>query len=88
MPSKRRAFRFSSPPRVRGKGILAQFQRSGLRITPAGAGRRPIYRKDERNPEDHPRRCGEKIDRVNRQIKQAGSPPRVRGEVVLDSPQR
>ena len=69
-----------SPPRVRGKQILASIQNAEKGITPACAGKTtapPLIGVAFR---DHPRVCGENgLGRVRRGNPE-GSPPRVRGK--------
>ena len=52
-----------SPPRVRGK--LAELTNHFVshRITPAGAGKTPVYYQSVRFYRDHPRGCGENLKR-------------------------
>ena len=72
-----------SPPRMRGKGPLCHAPCIGPRITPAYAGKsrsKPYRLSVER---DHPRVCGEKSGGVQRMNKLVGSPPRMRGKVLL-----
>ena len=49
-----------SPPRVRGKGLLALHGRGCTGITPACAGKRHCIHASIMSCEDHPRVCGEK----------------------------
>ena len=49
-----------SPPRVRGKGYDVVGRLGGVRITPACAGKRSIWRPGSAGCGDHPRVCGEK----------------------------
>ena len=52
-------------------------------ITPACAGKRRPKRRTKTIPWDHPRVCGEKlVDLLNR-YRELGSPPRVRGKVIV-----
>ena len=69
-----------SPPRVRGKVVafFVYIQLGG--ITPAYAGKRGLSTTTGRGWKDHPRVCGEKSSRLPRRLKNAGSPPRVRGK--------
>ncbi len=72
-----------SPPQVRGKLVLSFSSPPYYRITPAGAGKTGAGLSGQRQPEDHPRRCGE-----NRAVPLlpplgAGSPPQVRGKLVI-----
>ena len=50
-----------SPPRVRGKALFADFQRTGEGITPACAGKSTVNKGQGRDDGDHPRVCGEKL---------------------------
>ena len=72
-----------SPPQVRGKQALAYEIDGKTRITPAGAGKTVVIRRRFALAWDHPRRCGE-----NRAVPLlpplgAGSPPQVRGKLVI-----
>ena len=73
-----------SPPRVRGK-VRAGCP-AGLpdRITPACAGKSSTRAKTALTRRDHPRVCGEKRILKVYDFEFEGSPPRVRGKVVLD----
>ena len=68
---------------MRGKGLrLCAVLRAG-RITPACAGKRLVQAQHFRLMQDHPRMCGEK-GLVSPMIRERlGSPPHVRGKVVL-----
>lgn len=70
-----------SPPRMRGKGIVNVFVSEKLRITPACAGKRAQYRLQRRCGWDHPRMCGEKVQKLRDDLVEQGSPPRMRGKV-------
>ena len=72
-----------SPPRVRGKEYIEKQCAAHGRITPACAGKR--YGRTERtwNLQDHPRVCGEKEELYTGIFAEIGSPPRVRGKVVV-----
>ena len=67
---------------MRGKGYLnyRSFSRNG--ITPAYAGKSPVWTHRTPSCQDHPRLCGEKI-RIHR-VRQSftGSPPPMRGKVT------
>ena len=71
-----------SPPRVRGKVHEAGAVKADVGITPACAGKRFLTVGVDTSPEDHPRVCGEKCILYIPQIKNIGSPPRVRGKAV------
>ena len=74
-----------SPPRVRGEDVADRFAVDRLRITPACAGRSfpPVMFCSVIR--DHPRVCGEKSAAMVADMAMPGSPPRVRGEVLLPS---
>ena len=74
-----------SPPHVRGKGDPRTKKNSVRRITPACAGKRAGSSGYYSTAGDHPRMCGEKA--MSQAIAQAptGSPPHVRGKVVVDA---
>ena len=69
-----------SPPRVRGKESQAETVPIELGITPACAGKSSTRCRGERQPEDHPRVCGEKLTFGTLDKQPEGSPPRVRGK--------
>ena len=71
-----------SPPRVRGKALVFERERTEHRITPACAGKRPRPRRWVRPPRDHPRVCGEKTEEQKERAEYLGSPLRVRGKGV------
>ena len=52
-------------------------------ITPAYAGKRNATPAENSILEDHPRVCGEKRFKRDQNVKLTGSPPRMRGKVVL-----
>ena len=79
-----RAWARGSPPRVRGKVFCAHLCLMFQRITPACAGKSPMRPEVFDSPEDHPRVCGEKRILKVYDFEFEGSPPRVRGKVVLD----
>ena len=70
-----------SPPRVRGKGHFRRKTCVYPGITPACAGKRSWSANFVLSIEDHPRVCGEKLQRSTGTWLRAGSPPRVRGKV-------
>ena len=72
-----------SPPRVRGKDIESSAQRTRFGITPARAGKSPWAAPSRPRHWDHPRACGEKTHGTFDPSTKTGSPPRVRGKVVL-----
>ena len=74
-----------SPPRMRGKACLTLIIRLLLGITPAHAGKSlPAVLKCPPT-RDHPRVCGEKRRVRSWRALLLGSPPRMRGKVVLRS---
>ena len=75
-----------SPPQVRGKPGFSFPLFDVLRITPAGAGKtiRPCERQAAE--QDHPRRCGENVNRFSADFKNIGSPPQVRGKLAITAP--
>ena len=73
-----------SPPRVRGKHLQSLQLRPVPRITPACAGktRKPVCFRC--TYEDHPRVCGENLQILTKVTILSGSPPRVRGKLLLN----
>ena len=80
--SVRHIFR-GSPPRVRGKGSAPPRGHPLPGITPACAGKSPRALTRRIMTGDHPRVCGEKNADLLRSRILRGSPPRVRGKVVV-----
>ena len=72
-----------SPPRMRGKDTPVNTNRCGVGITPAYAGKSIQAISQTPSGRDHPRVCGEKLYWLVNQLKQAGSPPRMRGKVSV-----
>ena len=68
-----------SPPRVRGTAGHPPWYGYAVRITPARAGNSPSVCPAHTGCWDHPRACGEQSGGRRRIVRQAGSPPRVRG---------
>ena len=54
-------------------------------VSPACAGKSHFATNFHLNKRDHPRMCGEKWDKLPREIKQKGSPPHVRGKGLYRS---
>ena len=54
-----------------------------IRITPAYAGKSAVIPDDNQSYKDHPRLCGEKLSRKKVAGSGAGSPPPMRGKVIL-----
>ena len=72
-----------SPPRMRGQ-VSSKFCISRiLGITPADAGTRQTLGIGVIGGEDHPRGCGDKFLSVAEKRLNLGSPPRMRGQVVV-----
>ena len=67
---------------MRGKALENGGGSLDVRITPACAGKSHFATNFHLNKRDHPRMCGEKWDKLPREIKQKGSPPHVRGKVL------
>ena len=74
------AVKEGSPPRGRGKGILAVVQHGIEGITPAWAGKRPHLSYSNSASWDHPRVGGEKAAILRAVCGPRGSPPRGRGK--------
>ena len=72
-----------SPPRVRGKVHSNALGPCDLRITPACAGKRNAPMTRPSCWTDHPRVCGEKQAPLFIVFLGPGSPPRVRGKVLM-----
>ncbi len=72
-----------SPPRVRGTP-MEELAKAGLsRITPACAGNTLLWLPLHLGIRDHPRVCGEHRIADARQAHRPGSPPRVRGTLIV-----
>ena len=78
--------RYGSPPRVRGKPPLAPQPAHPSRITPARAGKTSYPRLSLSLVRDHPRACGENDIVAQPAGRVKGSPPRVRGKLILIPP--
>ena len=70
-----------SPPRVRGKPGLPDSTLRRPGITPAHAGKTQLRPFIELKVWDHPRVCGENLDKAMMKAAKGGSPPRVRGKL-------
>ncbi len=68
-----------SPPRVRGTPRPRHRARGHTGITPACAGNTSARHRRPQRRTDHPRVCGEHVDRRVAHADGRGSPPRVRG---------
>ena len=78
----RPALSMGSPPRVRGKDIMARGNFNGAGITPARAGKSGTGSRCSGTHGDHPRACGEKMAACWVHTALLGSPPRVRGKEI------
>ena len=65
---------------MRGKANGNKFIDGKYRITPAYAGKSPLFQNVRQCIEDHPRLCGEKADTAQNLANSAGSPPPMRGK--------
>ena len=70
-----------SPPRMRGKPLLADFLTDLFGITPAHAGKTCSRLPHFGSPRDHPRACGENVSIHSQNFLHSGSPPRMRGKL-------
>ena len=68
---------------MRGKPFCGIGIYSADRITPADAGKTVVFLFYTTMCRDHPRGCGENIVIVSRRVAALGSPPRMRGKLVL-----
>ena len=76
------AMRRGSPPRMRGKHLIAGILLDRIRITPADAGKTLHGLVPGVAVGDHPRGCGENpLSALSNRL-QRGSPPRMRGKRV------
>ena len=72
-----------SPPRMRGKEFSRLCLKNDIGITPAHAGKSGAKPCEAQHNRDHPRACGEKNIEEWRILREAGSPPRMRGKEYL-----
>ena len=72
-----------SPPRVRGTVSVRAGNSITVGITPACAGNSSIFKGTGCDHEDHPRVCGEQPNYGPWYYAKEGSPPRVRGTVIV-----
>ena len=79
----RRRPTLGSPPQVRGKHEPCRAHGLERRITPAGAGKTRTAESIHVSAKDHPRRCGENARTMRSNSFGSGSPPQVRGKLVL-----
>ena len=68
---------------MRGKLSAAPAYRAGHGITPAGAGKTCWLSSLLSVIRDHPRRCGENYRDACKSINAGGSPPQVRGKLIV-----
>ena len=73
-----------SPPRVRGKRQRRREEVMQGGITPACAGKTTTRQLGITSSRDHPRVCGENITDCEYLWKDVGSPPRVRGKLMVN----
>ena len=79
-PITAKLYTTGSPPRMRGKPVIAAATAAAARITPADAGKTKYIPALLRIAEDHPRGCGENPKQANAASRLSGSPPRMRGK--------
>ena len=72
-----------SPPHVRGKDCFDGLPKKSTGITPACAGKRQGQSVPNGSYKDHPRMCGEKCIKFLIGTLFEGSPPHVRGKVLV-----
>ena len=72
-----------SPPPMRGKDNIYFVKTDRDRITPAYAGKSRSAKRFPRQAGDHPRLCGEKCRVLFWKRGRVGSPPPMRGKVIL-----
>ena len=75
--------RLGSPPRMRGKRSLCHLSFRQRRITPAHAGKTFTDSMGYCVRQDHPRACGENVSIVSGLATAIGSPPRMRGKLIV-----
>ena len=73
---------WGSPPRMRGRARGIDARKRPDWITPAYAGKRPMFSGPLQATGDHPRVCGEELAGATLSMGFSGSPPRVRGKAV------
>ena len=72
-----------SPPRMRGKLDVIRSKNCFYRITPADAGKTALRLSRSLLIQDHPRGCGENQGAVSKRGHCLGSPPRMRGKLLI-----
>ena len=73
-----------SPPPMRGKALNFRHTVKKIGITPAYAGKRKSTPKTATCRKDHPRLCGEKLDKSAGMVYNIGSPPPMRGKATVN----
>ena len=68
---------------MRGKPCECRLQQQNIRITPADAGKTPTDTAGSIVNRDHPRGCGENVEDGKWGRKSQGSPPRMRGKLLM-----
>ena len=71
-----------SPPPMRGKVVSERRRKVSSGITPAYAGKSYFHGSSQRKNQDHPRLCGEKIQKKVKILQFLGSPPPMRGKAA------
>ena len=79
--SARSSSLLGSPPRMRGKHRIFCVHLVKPGITPAHAGKTPVFHIHVIGHRDHPRACGENVFPLRISPAVAGSPPRMRGKL-------
>ena len=79
-PARAGVFKKGSPPHMRGKVKPADRALNLVGITPAHAGKSSCIRGRSRRNRDHPRTCGEKLQKSCIVHFVRGSPPHMRGK--------
>ena len=74
-----------SPPRMRGKHTTVVNIPQYARITPAHAGKTADAAATTKRHRDHPRACGENKKLPKQQVMLSGSPPRMRGKLLISA---
>ena len=82
-PIRKKAARMGSPPRMRGKLPVSSFRTVTDGITPADAGKTQAKTAFSCRAKDHPRGCGENAACSGRPRDLLGSPPRMRGKLLI-----
>ena len=68
---------------MRGKAVVLHYATHTNRITPAYAGKRMSQMAYTSMCQDHPRLCGEKLSQLRLNTVVIGSPPPMRGKVII-----